>query len=124
MQNFPALTIKQPYATLITTGFKDIENRTWAPPGGYRGPIFIHAGRTYVDDELPVKLWLPHASSFTQGAIIGTARIADVIEDSESPWAVKGHYHWVLTEPEQWETPIPWRGQLGLWWPTRFRARA
>jgi hypothetical protein len=121
MQNIPALTIKQPYATLIVTGVKDVENRTWDPPGGYRGEIFIHAGRTYVDEKLPTDLWLPHRSTFTQGAIIGTAHIVDVIDDSDSPWAIKGHRHWVLDYPVIWDTPMPWRGQLGLWWPTRFR---
>lgn len=121
MQNWPALTIKQPYATLVARGIKDIENRTWEPDGGYRGPIFIHAGKSYVDEDLPVDLWLPDRGLFTYGAIIGTAEIVNVIEDSKSPWAVKGHKHWVLTNAEVWEHPMPWRGRLGLWWPTKVK---
>ena len=38
-----ALTIKQPYASLIVEGIKDIENRTWKT--NYRGRILIHAGK-------------------------------------------------------------------------------
>ncbi|RZK62259.1 MAG: ASCH domain-containing protein, partial [Pedobacter sp.] len=33
-----ALSIKQPWATLISTGIKDIENRTWATK--HRGRIY------------------------------------------------------------------------------------
>ena len=38
-----AITIKQPYASLIVEGIKDIENRTWKT--NYRGRILIHAGK-------------------------------------------------------------------------------
>ncbi|RZJ91586.1 MAG: ASCH domain-containing protein, partial [Chryseobacterium sp.] len=36
-----SLSIKQPWASLIASGIKDIENRTWATK--YRGRIYIHA---------------------------------------------------------------------------------
>lgn len=36
-----ALSIKQPWASLIAQGIKDIENRTWKTK--FRGRIFIHA---------------------------------------------------------------------------------
>lgn len=39
----PALTVTQPYATLIAIGAKHIETRSWATK--YRGPIAIHAGQ-------------------------------------------------------------------------------
>ncbi len=37
-----ALTISQPYASLIASGEKWIENRTW--PTAHRGKLAIHAG--------------------------------------------------------------------------------
>ena len=40
-----ALTIKQPWASLIIYGDKDVENRSW--PTSYRGPLLIHAGKGY-----------------------------------------------------------------------------
>ena len=40
-----ALTIKQPWASLIAHGVKDIENRTWKTK--YRGKILIHAAATW-----------------------------------------------------------------------------
>jgi hypothetical protein len=35
------LTIKQPWASLIVEGLKDIENRTWATK--FRGRVLVHA---------------------------------------------------------------------------------
>ena len=40
-----ALSIKQPWASLIAHGIKDIENRTWATK--YRGKVLIHASCTW-----------------------------------------------------------------------------
>lgn len=37
-----ALTLTQPYATLVAIGAKRIETRSWAT--SYRGPLAIHAG--------------------------------------------------------------------------------
>jgi hypothetical protein len=38
-----ALTVFQPYASLIAFGSKWVENRSW--PTSYRGPLAIHAGK-------------------------------------------------------------------------------
>ena len=37
-----AISIKQPWASLIAHGIKDIENRSWRT--NYRGRVLIHAG--------------------------------------------------------------------------------
>ena len=39
-----ALTIQQPWASVITMGVKTIETRSWSTK--YRGPLAIHAGLT------------------------------------------------------------------------------
>ncbi|KXG09931.1 hypothetical protein AT864_01491 [Anoxybacillus sp. P3H1B] len=39
-----AITIKQPWATLIALGEKKFETRSWKT--NYRGKIAIHAGKT------------------------------------------------------------------------------
>lgn len=36
-----AITIKQPWASLIVVGIKDVENRTWKT--NFRGRVLIHA---------------------------------------------------------------------------------
>lgn len=38
-----ALTLTQPWATLVATGAKRIETRSWST--SYRGPLAIHAGK-------------------------------------------------------------------------------
>jgi len=38
-----ALTIRQPWASLVATGVKTIETRSWSTK--YRGPLAIHAGK-------------------------------------------------------------------------------
>jgi hypothetical protein len=41
-----ALTIRQPYAWLIVSGYKDIENRSWKPAAARIGQRFwIHASQ-------------------------------------------------------------------------------
>jgi activating signal cointegrator 1 len=42
-KDIPALTISQPFAELICTGEKCVENRTWETL--YHGPLAIHAGK-------------------------------------------------------------------------------
>ena len=36
-----ALTVQQPFASLICQGIKDVENRSWRT--NFRGTIYIHA---------------------------------------------------------------------------------
>lgn len=38
-----AVTLTQPWATLVAIGAKQIETRSW--PTNYRGPLAIHAGK-------------------------------------------------------------------------------
>ena len=52
----PAITLHQPWASLVAHGIKNIETRSWPPPQGIIGEriaihgerIAIHAGRTVV----------------------------------------------------------------------------
>lgn len=42
----PALSIRQPWAALITLGLKDVENRSWRCPDKYIGrQVLLHAGQ-------------------------------------------------------------------------------
>lgn len=51
-----ALTIRQPWASLIALGVKHIETRSWSTR--YRGPLAIHAGKAW---PVPVAEWqVPH----------------------------------------------------------------
>jgi hypothetical protein len=111
--------------------FKNVENRTWKLPEGFQLPqrIYIHASKR--DDPIEAvldmcvkKIGLPfmmvmHMSSpmLGRGAIIGEVDIVDCIQDSKSPWAVPGQYHFVLANPKAYKVPIPCRGKLGFFEP-------
>lgn len=47
-KEIPILSIRQPWADLIVSGKKDIENRSW--PTKFRGSFYIHAGKAKMDE--------------------------------------------------------------------------
>ncbi len=118
-----ALAIKQPWASLIVSGTKRIENRTW--PTRYRGPVLIHASKKKDDDELRAWLCFKKTRSFPTtgqtgltwgqcpaGGIIGIADLIDCLTTSDDPWFT-GPYGFLLANVR----PLPFhpcRGALGL----------
>jgi len=82
-----AISLWQPWASLIAIGAKKIETRSW--PTKYRGPLAIHAAKRpfntdlYLDRELHVfaeALELPDIYSFDElpyGAVIATCNLKD-----------------------------------------------
>jgi hypothetical protein len=96
-----ALTLIEPWATLVAIGAKRIETRSW--PTDYRGPIAIHASKKITSSEVELAtgdgpiadaltsagvqiFWQPgrmghvyQAFSDTRGLVIATARITDCI---------------------------------------------
>lgn len=109
-----ALTVQQPWAFLITSGRKPIENRSWQTQ--YRGPLYIHAGKRMHSMPMPeieriFDLTIdPALLEF--GAIIGRVELVNIVARSTSPW-FSGPYGWILEKPEPC-LPIPLRGQMGL----------
>jgi hypothetical protein len=65
-----ALTIRQPWASLIICGEKDVENRTRTTR--YRGVLAIHAGHRFDQDLQPwQRSIVAQVDAFPRGAIIG-----------------------------------------------------
>ncbi|WP_286895002.1 MULTISPECIES: ASCH domain-containing protein [Sphingobacterium] len=135
-----ALSIKQPWASLIAHGIKDIENRTWATK--HRGTIYIHASGKPSFNNLTLNLTHDQIDQMVLGdfcqldsrsiaypksAIIGTVDIVDCVINHRSIWAEAtetsaGHvidhivYNWVLANPVLFEKPIlNVKGKLSLW---------
>ena len=71
-----ALTIKQPWATLIIQGDKRFEFRSWQTK--YRGELLIHAGKG-IDKPAMKRLskYLPEELPY--GKILGKVRLVDCI---------------------------------------------
>ncbi len=107
------LTILQPYAYLIATGSKFIENRTWSTT--YRGPLLIHAGKSQ-SMLMPEDVGDPR---LVFGAIVAVAELVDCRRYADLPAAMRAHEHahgpwcWVLDHVQPVE-PMPYRGAQGL----------
>lgn len=120
-----AITIKQPWASLIVHGIKDIENRTWKT--NFRGRILIHAGSKKDTSPKPLLTEKQYdlaggVSGYGRhifgdmGAIIGSVEIVDCVQNHPSVWAEKGVWNWVLVNPVLFDKPITEvKGCLGLW---------
>jgi hypothetical protein len=104
-----AITVRSPWAALLVSGVKDVENRKWRTH--HRGPLAIHAARRIDPDG--AKLF-PDALG-ARGVVLGTVDVLDCVRDSDSPWAAQGTWHWVLGNACAWATPLPAVGRLGLW---------
>lgn len=120
------ITIKQPWASLIAHGIKDIENRTWKT--NFRGRILVHAGKALYRTSIFETLKLEQYSAFRgkigfsgldflepKGAIIGSVEVVDCVQNHPSIWAEKDCWNWVLANPELFPESIPCKGKLSLW---------
>lgn len=125
-----AISIKQPWASLIAHGIKDIENRTWKCPQQYIGQrVLIHAAKTTVKEgwsaltETQLKKAFPHKNKLygdneelPQGAIIGSVVIEDCVQNHPSVRAEKGCWNWVLRDAVLFDKPVlNVKGKLGFW---------
>lgn len=123
-----AITVCQPWAELIVSGVKPIENRTWQTP--YRGRLAIHAGKSKkyydidaIDWQNHYKVNLPMPDNVAFGAIIGIVDLVDCVmlseirklfpQLSDCPFA-EGPFCWILKNANRL-SPIPCSGQLSIW---------
>ncbi|MFD5020054.1 ASCH domain-containing protein [Paenibacillus sp. NPDC058367] len=142
-----AITIVQPWATLIALGEKHFETRSWATK--HRGELAIHAGKKIDKDacdqpEIRAAL-VRHgytADNLPTGAVLATCNLEDiylinhhaehmrlatsineqglideVFEGDEYAfgWYEEGRFAWKLSTLRKLPTPIPAKGQQGLW---------
>lgn len=139
-----AITIHQPWASLIAHGYKRFETRSWSTK--YRGPIAIHASKQLLYDyrlpKLSGRLWelgFRKEEDFPLGCVIAVAdvvecrKVSDWMSNNDLPILhgrendyyldeqeyvfgdyTPGRYAWELANVRQID-PVPARGQQGLW---------
>lgn len=130
-----ALSLLQPWATLIAIGAKQIETRSWCTP--YRGPLAIHASKAFHRDDQELCEFEPFASvlasaglkpaDLPRGAVIATCRLVacrqiptqlpatfSKQEEAFGNYA-PGRWGWVLRDVQPLPEPVPATGSLGLW---------
>ena len=134
-----ALSIRQPWAWLICSGIKDVENRGW--PTAVRGRVYVHAGRT-MDVNIPswrrgggvgsTEEWILdrltpeqrdayHSARRSRGAIIGEVEIVNCryrhgenAGEDFSMWHAHGSHGFYLEDAVLYAEPIPCKGRLGM----------
>jgi hypothetical protein len=134
-----AITIKQPWASLIVEGIKPIENRTWNT--NFRGRVLVHAAAkpANIKYEIEGQASIKEIQMFSAlgraeeddlfGCIIGSVEIVDCVINHPSIWAEKSYriydgvhnndyrtiHNWVLANPIKFPEPIPMKGKLSFW---------
>ncbi len=136
-----AITIKQPWATLIALGEKQFETRSWQTK--HRGQIAIHAGKS-IDKEACDDSWIKSTlaehgiksyKDLPTGVVLATAELVDcykveatvgyvsvlskgkTVESLEVAFGdyTEGRYAWELDNLHVLTYPVAAKGQLSLW---------
>lgn len=121
------LSIKEPFATLVKDGVKIYETRSFKT--NYRGEIYIHASKTLSKSENVIRAKKHLKSNINPGYILCKCNLIDCIEmtDEFIKYIKKntneedygryeiGRYAWKLELIEVLNTPVPAKGQLGIW---------
>lgn len=133
--SIPALTLWQPWASLIVEGVKRIETRSWAT--SHRGPIAIHAAKRDINIDEFVRLrnllpdeiiWTAKGScEFPLGAVLAIANLIDCVEMTpefiaqQSEQELKcgdwqpGRFAWILEIIRPVVPPVQVSGGQKLW---------
>lgn len=119
------ISIQEPFATLISKGYKRIETRSWKT--NYRGELYIHASTSLFKGDLSNAFKYVAKSELSFGYIICKCRLVDCIYmDDEFIESVNlkekelgiysvGRYAWILDDIEILDKPIKARGRLNIW---------
>jgi hypothetical protein len=128
-----ALTLWQPWATLVAIGAKRIETRSWST--NYRGPLAIHAARSTVGHKVcsrePFRSTLeaygyqvpanaPHMSVIAICELVDilpTEDVRGIVESRELAFGdyETGRHAWLLDRVRRLGIPIRAKGAQGLW---------
>ncbi len=125
------ISLKEPWASLISEKIKCIETRSWKT--NYRGELYIHASKRLLTKkhlfEYKEQLNLLADTNFKYGYIIAKCNLIDCkYMDKEFVDEIKknhneyicggysiGRYAWILDDVKKLNTPIKATGQLGIW---------
>lgn len=130
-----AITLWQPWASLIAWGEKQYETRNWAT--NYRGPLAIHASLRFTSEEKTI-CWQPvfaqalirhgleKPSDLQLGAVLCLVDLVDVVrvgtfhrnfsqQEQQFGNYAAGRFAWKLENVRVLQDPIKTRGYQGLW---------
>lgn len=132
-----AISLWQPYASLVASGLKTIETRHWQPPRALIGkPIVIHAAKRWTSEEIAitsafmqrfpsVRAAFHNTLDLPLGAVLVAVKLVACIpseslinlSDEERAFGnyAPGRYGWKLEIIKLPEKPIPAKGGQGFW---------
>lgn len=120
-----AVTVKQPYASLIRDGIKKYEFRNLNT--SYRGQIFIHASKQ--DNPIAMIIHEHLDLDYPRSKVIAVANLVDCLEFNDDlrerlisenqinySYSTCSHkYAWVLEDVKPINSDVEVKGQLGIW---------
>ncbi len=131
-ETIKALSLWQPWATLIAVGLKKHETRSWSTP--YRGPLAIHAAKrppdmSYEDLGLSDEMIALLPRELPLGVVLCVVQLVDCIPTHQlvrRPHFTTstdyllgdystGRYAWALSLIHVLREPAAARGSQGLW---------
>jgi activating signal cointegrator 1 len=137
-----ALSLYQPWASLMAVGAKRIETRSW--PTSYRGLVAIHAAKKWdaelratalrkrfaacLSEGLPIEVEF-NPDDLPRGCFVAVGHLHRVLSTTEHAIAIpqqdtdefwfgdysEGRFMWVFDEVWKLSSPVYARGQMGLW---------
>jgi ASCH domain-containing protein len=114
-------TVRQPWAHLIMSGRKNVENR--GVKTNYRGRVGVHASATMdAHDKANVRRHKLDPDKLPKGVLLGTVELYDCVENSKSRWVDDSKWHWLLRNPKPFKKHKKMNGWLNLY-PLKRRIR-
>jgi hypothetical protein len=115
-KSMKCISVRQPWAYLICSGQKDIENRSWRL-ANTPCRILIHASAKIdmsCEDMLDPRKD-PKIEELTTSAVIGYVDVMGCTQKSDSEWADDcSRWKWILKNAKMFKRPIPFKGKQGL----------
>jgi hypothetical protein len=131
-----AISLKQPWATLVILGAKLYETRTWKT--SHRGVLAIHASQSFTDAAARLCQHEPFRSvlraagyrsgcDLPRGVVLGTVELVEVCPTDElDPRELSARelafgdfrprrFAFKLVNPVPWEPPVTMPGQLNIY---------
>lgn len=116
-----ALSLWQPWGSLIATGAKKFETRSWAT--NYKGPLLICASKRKPDEDdifiLDIEMPLPLGKALCVVELVDclatdNMTTAQIGNDDRYGDFTPGRYAWKLENVRAFKKPFPIRGAQGL----------
>ena len=124
-----AITLWQPWASLMAHSKKKIETRSW--PTKYRGPLAIHSSKRPMGIHIFPMYDFSDIPDYPLGVVVGVCDLVDCVStnaklvESRSIKIPDQEFHlgnylpdrymWITDNMKIFEDPIPARGRQGLW---------